>query len=358
VLLNEIPGILRVEGRGAFDDTIAGDRRGFSKSSGACLRLMAGPIAVRRSLSVSFLMSPWLSALPAFFKTLTSRIGRIEFLSLVVDASSMEQKALKHLVIIIKGAGEMATGVASRLFRANLRQLLMLEARSPLAIRRRVSFCEAIHDHTKLVEDIEAVRVADKHEALHAWDTGKIAVRADPDGDSVRELKPEVLIDATLAKRNLGISMADAPLVVALGPGFIAGRDCHVVVETNRGHNLGRVITKGAAEANTGVPGTIGGYTKERVLRSPGNGLFIAEKQLGDAVRKGEAIGRVGAAEVRAEIDGILRGLIRANFPVTLGLKIGDIDPRGHGEYCDTISDKARAVGGAVLETILAAFNR
>ncbi len=252
----------------------------------------------------------------------------------------------------------MATGVASRLFRAYFRQILMLEIPSPMAIRRRVSFCEAIHDRTKVVEGIEAIRVVDTHEVLEAWRAGKIAVRADPKGDSVRELKPKVLIDATLAKRNLGISMADAPLVVALGPGFVAGKDCHVVVETNRGHNLGRVIVEGTAEANTGVPGNIGGYTKERVLRSPGNGLFVGVKQLGEAVCKGEVIGRVGDAEVRAEIDGILRGLIRANFPVTLGLKIGDIDPRGHGDYCETISDKARAIGGAVLETILAAFNR
>ena len=226
-------------------------------------------IAEPGSLSLNLAMIPRLSALSVISGTLNDEIVKIKFLSHVVNASSMKPKTLKNLVIIIKGAGEMATGVASRLFRAHLGRILMLETQSPLAIRRRVCFCEAIHDHTKVVEGIAAVRAADEHEVLDAWRAGKIAVRSDPDGNSVRELKPEVLIDATLAKRNLGISVRDAPLVVGLGPGFTAGRDCHVVVETNRGHNLGRVITKGSAEPNTGVPGNIGGYSNERVLRSP-----------------------------------------------------------------------------------------
>jgi len=270
----------------------------------------------------------------------------------------MKKKALKHLVILIKGAGEMATGVASRLFRANFRNILMLETAAPLAIRRRVSFCEAIHEHTMAVEGIEAVKVYEEYEVLEAWGAGKIAVRVDPKGESIRQFKPEVLVGATIAKRNLGTSIADASLVIALGPGFVAGKDCHVIVETNRGHNLGRLITKGTAEANTGIPGNIGGFAKERVLRSPADGLFIIEKQIGDAVRKGQVIGRVGSAEVAAEIDGMLRGLIRPSFPVTVGLKIGDIDPRGNGDYCDTISDKARALGGAVLEALLATYNQ
>jgi xanthine dehydrogenase accessory factor len=270
----------------------------------------------------------------------------------------MNEKSLKHLVILIKGAGEMATGVAERLYRANFRQILMLETVAPLAIRRRVSFCEAVHDRTMVVEGIEAVRVSTSDEIHGAWRNGRIAVRVDPKWGSLRELKPKVVIDAILAKRNLGTCITDAPLVIGMGPGFVACTDCHVVVETNRGHNLGRLITKGMAEANTGVPGNIGGYTKERVLRAPANGSFIAQKQLGDAVCKGETIGTVGDAAVTAEIDGILRGLIRPDFPVTRRLKIGDIDPRGHGDYCDTISDKARALGGAVLEAVLATYNR
>jgi len=269
----------------------------------------------------------------------------------------LRKNRLKHLVILIKGAGEMGTGVASRLFRANFRNIVMLESASPLAVRRRVSFCEAVHDHIMTVEGIEAVKVSEQYEVLQAWEAGKIAVRVDPKWESIREFKPDVLIDAMLAKRNLGTSIADASLVIALGPGFIAGEDCHVIVETNRGHNLGRLITKGTAEVNTGIPGNIGGYTKERVLRSPCDGCFIAERHLGSAVRKGDVIGRVGNAEVTAQIDGILRGLIRPDSPVAVGQKIGDIDPRGEGDYCDTISDKARALGGAVLEAVLATYN-
>ena len=270
----------------------------------------------------------------------------------------MKNKALKDLVIIIKGAGEMATGVACRLYRANFGRILMLEIPSPLAVRRRVSFCEAIHEQTMVVEGIEAVRVATEAELLAAWAAGKIAVRVDPQGESIRRCEPDVFIDATLAKRNLGISPADAPLVIVLGPGFEAGKDCHVVIETNRGHDLGRVLVTGAAAADTGIPGNIGGYTRERVLRAPADGLLATERQIGEKVRKGEVVGGVGVALVTAPIDGILRGLIRPGSPVTAGLKIGDIDPRGEEGYCDTISEKARALGGAVLEAILAVYNR
>jgi xanthine dehydrogenase accessory factor len=146
-------------------------------------------------------------------------------------------------------------------------------------------------------------------------------------------------------------------MVVALGPGFEAGRDCHVVVETNRGHDLGRLITAGTAEADTGIPGNIAGYRAERVVRAPTGGIFTTGKEIGDPVRKGDVIGTVGTAEVIANIDGILRGLIRPDSSVTMGLKIGDIDPRGEARYCDTVSEKARTVGGAVLEAMLAVYN-
>ena len=265
---------------------------------------------------------------------------------------------LKDRVIIIKGAGEMATGVACRLFAANLRRILMLETASPLAVRRHVSFCEAVHEGVKLVEDIEAVRVSGQAELHRAWENGQIAVRVDPQGESVSCLKPDVLIDAILAKKNLGLSSNDAPLVVALGPGFEAGRDCHIVVETNRGHDLGRLLRSGQAMANTGIPGVIGGYTKERVLRSPEDGLLVTERTIGDVVRAGEVVGRVGKAEVVTPINGILRGLIRPGSLVSKGLKIGDVDPRGERIYCETISEKARSIGGAVLEAVLAGYNR
>jgi xanthine dehydrogenase accessory factor len=267
-------------------------------------------------------------------------------------------KALRDRVIIIKGAGEMASGVACRLYRANFRRILMLETPSPLAVRRHVSFCEAIHDHQQIVEGIEALRVTSELELQQAWLAGKIAVTVDPRGESIGRYRPDLLIDATVAKRNLGTSMDDAPLVIALGPGFTAGRDCHVVIETNRGHDLGRLISAGSAVANTGIPGNIAGYTGQRVLRAPADGLFTTEKQIGDPVRQGEVIGKVGTAEATAQIDGILRGLIRPGSTVTKGLKIGDVDPRGEASYCDTVSEKARALGGAVLEALLAVYNR
>jgi len=265
---------------------------------------------------------------------------------------------LNERVIIIKGAGEMATGVAIRLYRANFKRILMLETSSPLAVRRLVSFCEAIHEKSMTVEGIEAVLVTAFTELYAAWTSGKIAVTIDPLGNCIDNYRPDVLIDGTLAKCNLGIAMANAPLVIALGPGFTAGRDCHVVIETNRGHDLGRLITSGTAEANTGIPGVIAGYTVERVLRAPADGIFIAGKKICDTIHKGEVVGSVDSVEVSAQIDGILRGLIRPGSLVRKGIKIGDIDPRGEARYCTTISEKARALGGAVLEAILAALNQ
>ena len=264
---------------------------------------------------------------------------------------------LKDRVIIIKGAGEQATGIACRLYRANFRRILMLETPSPLAVRRQVSFCEAVHNSSMIVEGIEAVRIDDDLERHAVWAAGKIAVRVDPHGECLSSCKPDLFIDATLAKRNLGTAITDAPLVIALGPGFTAGTDCHVVIETNRGHNLGRLIYTGMAEANTGIPGDIAGYTKERVLRAPADGVFTTEKQIGDLVREGEVIGMVGTTEVASQLDGILRGLIRPGSAVRKGLKIGDVDPRGKVSYCDTISEKARALGGAVQEAILSVYN-
>lgn len=267
------------------------------------------------------------------------------------------KKELKDLVILIRGAGEMATGVAVRLYRSNFRHILMLETAHPLAVRRRVSFCEAVYEKCVDVEGVEAIRVVGEDEIKAAWNAGRIAVLVDPKAECVARCKPDVLIDAILAKRNCGTTITDAPLVVALGPGFRAGSDCHVVIETNRGHDLGRLISSGSAEANTGIPGTISGYTTERVLRAPLDGLFVSGCQIGDFIRKGDLIGQVGDNPVYAEVDGILRGLIRPGTRVTAGLKIGDIDPRGEAGYCDTISEKARALGGAVLEAVLIKYN-
>jgi xanthine dehydrogenase accessory factor len=267
-------------------------------------------------------------------------------------------KPLRDRVIVVRGAGEMATGVVCRLFGANLRRIVMLETPAPLAVRRRVSFCEAVHEGRSVVEGVEAVRIAAAAELPAVWGEGRIAVLVDPKGESIRSIRPDVLVDATIAKVNLGTSQTDAPLVIALGPGFSAGRDCHVVVETNRGHDLGRLIRSGAAAPDTGIPGNIGGYTRERVLRAPADGVLVPVREIGDAVAQGETIGRVGEAEVKATIAGVLRGLIRPGSRVVRGLKIGDIDPRGDAGLCETVSEKARALGGAVLEAILAGYNR
>ena len=264
---------------------------------------------------------------------------------------------LSERILVIKGGGEMASGIACRLHRANFKRILMLETPCPLAVRRQVSICEAVHEGGMQVEGIHAVLVADHAGLQAAWAAGSIAVRVDPQGESLGWCHADAFIDATLAKRNLGTCITDAPLVIALGPGFLAGRDCHVVIETNRGHDLGRLISAGMAEPNTGIPGTIAGYTRERVLRAPAEGSFLTDRQIGDPISKGEVVGRVGTAEVTSQIDGILRGLIRPGSSVTRGLKIGDVDPRGEAGYCDTISEKARSLGGAVLEALLARYN-
>lgn len=264
---------------------------------------------------------------------------------------------LGELIIAIKGAGEMGSAVAWRLFKANFKNIVMLETDQPLAVRREVSFCEAVHDGRKQVEDVTALLVTDPAEIKKCWGKNIIAVIVDPSWRTLNSMRPNVIIDAILAKRNLGTRINEADLVIGLGPGFNAGKDVHMVVETNRGHNLGRIITAGRAEENTGIPGPIGGYTEERVLRAPADGRFQPGLKIGDSVLKDQIVGSVAGNDVRARIDGVLRGLIRPNIEVKQGLKIGDVDPRGDAGYCYTISDKARAIGGSVLEAILRVYN-
>lgn len=265
---------------------------------------------------------------------------------------------LTGLMVGIKGAGEMASAVAWRLYKANIKRILMAEIPRPLAVRRQVSFCEAVYDGQKEVEGVVAVLVQDIPGLEKAWAQGHIGVAVDPHWDLIKALRPHVLVDAILAKRNLGTSRSEAPLVIALGPGFKAGVDAHMVIETNRGHDLARIITEGEAQPNTGVPGEIGGYTEERVLRAPAEGVFLAVKSIGDLVSPGDLVGRVEQAEVRAGVGGVIRGLIRDGTPVRKALKIGDIDPRGRREFCPTISDKARSIAGSVLEAVLRVYNR
>ncbi len=262
-----------------------------------------------------------------------------------------------ELVVLIRGAGEMATGVAHRLWQAHL-LVCMTEIPHPLSIRREVSFCEAVHDGEKTVEGVTAKHVVDVEAIRPIWSKGKIPVLVDPGAVVRKFLRPHVIVDAILAKKNLGTGLRDAALVIGLGPGFYAGRDVHLVIETNRGHNLGRLIWEGTAEPNTGIPGDIGGYSAERVLRAPGAGTFEALKKIGDFVEENETVAVVKGKPMKSRISGVLRGVLRDGTIVEKGLKSGDVDPRGNRNACFSISDKARAVGGSVLEAILFTFNR
>jgi len=259
---------------------------------------------------------------------------------------------IREIKVLIRGAGELATGVAHRLFRSGFR-LCMTEISGPLAVRRAVSFCEAVYDGAMKVEGVTAVKVGSPKEIEGAWEKGEIPLLIDPANKVKDVLRPHVVVDAVLAKKNIGTEICDAPLVLGLGPGFTANQDVHVVIETNRGHDLGRLIFRGQAETDTGVPGVIGGYGIERVLRTPQAGIFHAVKMIGDTVAQGDVVASVDGAPMHAQINGVVRGLLRDGMVVSANLKSGDIDPRGKREACFTISDKARALGGAVLEAIL-----
>jgi xanthine dehydrogenase accessory factor len=265
-------------------------------------------------------------------------------------------KKLNDLVILIRGAGEMATGVAHRLASCHFK-VCMTETSNPQAVRREVTFSEAIFDHEKEVEGVTAKKIDSTHHIFQAWKEGKIPILIDPETKVKDFLKPDVLIDATLAKKNLGIKITDAPLVIGLGPGFHAGKDVHLVIETNRGHDLGRIISNGEAEPNTGIPGAIGGYTEERVIRAPKAGNFKSLKKIGDGVKADEKVGIIENIAVRSRIAGVIRGLLRDGTEVWKGMKLGDIDPRGIKAHCYTISDKARTISGGILQAILEHFD-
>ena len=267
---------------------------------------------------------------------------------------------IQRELVVVRGAGDLATGCILRLVRAGFR-VAALESARPSAIRRTVCLSEAMYEGTAEVEGIRAVRVATPEAleaALAAWGPeGPVPLLADPACAALSLLRPLALVDAILAKRNLGTRRGMAGVVVALGPGFEAGVDADAVVETNRGHHLGRVLLEGCAEPNTGVPGLIAGVGRERVLHAPVAGTVENLKAIGDRVQAGEPVlalrGPEGRVPVSAGIDGILRGLIRPGFEACAGLKVADIDPRCVREHCFSVSDKARAIAGGVLEAIL-----
>ncbi len=252
----------------------------------------------------------------------------------------------------------MATGTACRLFESNFKQIFMMETENPAAVRRQVSFCEAVHDQSIIVEGVKAKKVLHPDDFFVAWGEKYIPVIVDPVWDSIKSIRPHIVIDAIIAKKNLGTNLSEAPLVIGFGPGFEAGKDVHMVMETNRGHNLGRVILNGLPEPNTGVPGNINGYTSQRVIRASCPGIFKSVLPIGSIVKKDDVIGYIDDKPVTTMIDGVIRGQIRNGAKVKEKLKIGDIDPRGNTKYCTTISEKARAIGGSVLEAILRKYNQ
>lgn len=254
--------------------------------------------------------------------------------------------------VLIRGAGEMASGIAVRLFNSGFK-VFMSEIEKPSCIRRKVSFSEAVYDGKMEVEGIKAVLAQTPKEAELLSEEGAISVLIDPGLDCLTHIKPYGLVDATLAKKNMGIDMMMAPKVIGVGPGFYAGADCHVVIESMRGHDLGRLIYKGTAEKNTGIPGDIVGFTRQRVVYAPVEGIITLINDIGDIVEEGQTIAKIGDCSVTAPIAGALRGIIRDGYHVKLGMKIGDIDPRGARGNCFTVSDKARALGGSVLEALL-----
>ncbi|MDR1956761.1 MAG: EF2563 family selenium-dependent molybdenum hydroxylase system protein, partial [Treponema sp.] len=256
------------------------------------------------------------------------------------------------MVVVIKGAGDLASGIALRLFHARF-TIIMTEIAAPTAVRRTVSFSEAVIQGKTSVEDVTARLVQDDAALKEALEGGYIPVLVDPAGTLVQRFAPEVLVDAIMAKRNLGTRINDAQVVIGVGPGFTAGVDCHAVIETQRGHHLGRVITEGAAIPNTGIPGDIGGYTRERLLRAPAAGLFEPHRRIGEWVHRGDRVATVSGFPVHAKVDGILRGILPAGIAVTLGMKVGDVDPRCELSHCFSVSDKALSVAGGVLEGIL-----
>jgi xanthine dehydrogenase accessory factor len=267
-------------------------------------------------------------------------------------------------LILIRGAGDLASGVAYRLHKAGF-AVVMTELASPLAVRVTVSFCSCVRYQTVIIEGVlgQCGSLNNLPELYAMLQAGSVVVVVDPNGEARRKLAPQAVIDCRVAKTNLDTSIEDASLVVGVGPGFTAGVDCHAVVETNRGHHLGRVFWWGGAEADTGSPAAISGFSGERVLRAPVGGLFWGIKVVGNLVKKDDILGRIDSSDqpdgathstyLTAPFDGVVRGLIDDETIVTAGLKIGDLDPRLKRAYCFTLSDKSLAVGGGVLEAVL-----
>lgn len=255
-------------------------------------------------------------------------------------------------MILIKGAGDLATGVAHRLKKCGF-DIVMTEIQKPTTVRRTVAFSQAVYDKEVEVEGIKAVLAYKNDDVYKSVNNGNIAVIVDENAEIIEDIKPDIVIDAIIAKKNLRTNINDAKIVIAIGPGFEAGVDCHCVVETQRGHYLGKAIYKGSAIPNTGIPGNIGGYTQERIIRATNDGKIRPVAKIGDYVEKNDIIAYVNETQIYASINGIVRGMLYEGLEVHKGMKSGDIDPRCEKGHCFTISDKARSISGGVLEAIL-----
>lgn len=266
----------------------------------------------------------------------------------------MASVLFSRALVVVRGGGDLASGVIFRLHRAGF-PVVVTELALPVFVRRTVSFGEAVYSNAISVEGVTARLASDLRDVRKILDAGDIPVLVDPDGESIDQLQPPVAVDARMAKTNLNTTIADAALVIGLGPGFTAGVDCHAVVETNRGHDLGRVIYNGTAEPDTGEPGLIEGKTHSRVLRASAFGHVQAHFAIGDHIEKGQAIATIDGQTFVAAFTGVLRGLIHQRVWVEPGMKVGDLDPRARREACFTVSDKSLAVGGGALEAVLAA---
>ncbi|MFT5874410.1 MAG: xanthine dehydrogenase accessory factor [Clostridium sp.] len=256
-------------------------------------------------------------------------------------------------IVIVRGGGDLASGTIQKLYRSGFR-VLVLEVAKPTSIRRSVSYSEAVYEKEVEIEGITAVHVGCLSEIENAWNSKKIPLIIDEEGEYIKSMKPKILVDAILAKKNLGTTIYMADITIAIGPGFTAGKDVDIVIETKRGHNLGRLIFTGQAIENTGIPGNVMGYSKERVIHSDSAGVMKNIVDIGAMVQKDEVIAYIGENPVKATMSGLLRGILRDGSTVPVGFKIADIDPRTSEKMnCYTISDKARNIAGGVLEAIL-----
>lgn len=256
-------------------------------------------------------------------------------------------------IAIVRSGGDIASGVIQKLHRSGFR-VLILETENPTSIRRTVCFSEAVFNGKMEIEGITSVLVKNEEEIIKSWEKDLVPLIVDPNGNYIDILKPFAVIDSILAKKNLGMKKNLAPITIGIGPGFEANIDVHIVVESNRGHNLGKLIFEGSAEKNTGMPGNVAGFTFERVLYSPCDGILTSNHEIGEVVKKGDIVAVVNGENIYSKIDGLIRGLIRNGTYVTEGFKVGDIDPRvEQAKNCYTISDKACSIGGAVLEALM-----